>query len=80
MSTRIHGTVTSFNDSKGYGYLEIPGRTEIFVHYTDIDTTGFKTLAEGMKVSFVMMAGGERGARAAQVRKETDGASKRLVG
>lgn len=47
------GTIKWFNDSKGFGFIsqEDDGK-DVFVHYSAIQSTGFKTLAEGQKVSF----------------------------
>ncbi|MBL1278621.1 MAG: cold-shock protein [Ectothiorhodospiraceae bacterium] len=52
------GTVKWFNDAKGYGFI-VPtdGGEDIFVHHTNIEGTGFKTLAEGQGVSFSMEQG-----------------------
>lgn len=47
------GTVKWFNDKKGYGFIEhSDGTGDIFVHYSSIAMQGFRTLAEGEKVSF----------------------------
>jgi len=46
------GTVKWFNDSKGFGFIAAEDSTELFVHHTSIQCNGFKTLAEGDKVSF----------------------------
>jgi cold shock protein len=46
------GTVKWFNDSKGFGFIAAEDSTELFVHHTSIQGNGFKTLAEGDKVSF----------------------------
>ncbi|NVM22228.1 MAG: cold-shock protein [Desulfobacterales bacterium] len=46
------GTVKWFSDKKGYGFIEQDEGGDIFVHYSSIDTPGFKTLAEGDRVSF----------------------------
>lgn len=47
------GTVKWFNDSKGFGFITPDeGGDDIFVHHTAIQGTGFKTLADGQKVSF----------------------------
>ncbi len=52
------GTVKWFNDAKGYGFI-IPkeGGEDIFVHHTNIEGEGFKTLAEGQEVTFSMEQG-----------------------
>ncbi len=47
------GIVKWFNDKKGYGFIEQSnGSGDIFVHYSSITMSGFRTLAEGEKVSF----------------------------
>ncbi len=52
------GTVKWFNDAKGYGFI-VPqgGGEDVFVHHTNIEGTGFKTLAEGQEVKFEMEEG-----------------------
>ena len=37
---------------KGYGFISCEGEDDVFVHYNDIETDGFKTLSEGQKVGF----------------------------
>ena len=46
------GTVKWFNDSKGFGFIANEDGSEAFVHYTSIQGNGFKSLAEGDRVSF----------------------------
>lgn len=46
------GTVKWFNESKGFGFITAEDSSDIFVHYKSIQGSGFKTLAEGDKVSF----------------------------
>ena len=46
------GTVKWFNDSKGFGFITADDNTDVFVHHTSIQGNGFKSLAEGDKVSF----------------------------
>ncbi len=46
------GTVKWFNESKGYGFITKEEGGDIFVHYSAIEGTGFKSLSEGDKVSF----------------------------
>ena len=46
------GTVKWFNESKGFGFITAEDGTDVFVHHTSIQGGGFKTLAEGDKVSF----------------------------
>ena len=46
------GTVKWFNEKKGYGFIEQEDGQDIFVHFSSITMSGFKTLAEGDEVSF----------------------------
>lgn len=46
------GTVKWFSEKKGYGFIEQEDGQDLFVHHTSIDMAGFKTLAEGERVSF----------------------------
>lgn len=51
MSDKISGIVKWFNEGKGFGFIESDG-TDYFVHFSAIQGSGFKTLAEGQKVRF----------------------------
>ena len=62
------GTVKWFNESKGYGFITADEGKDVFVHYSAILGDGFKTLAEGQKVSFGIV-NGEKGPQAANVEK-----------
>lgn len=62
------GTVKWFNESKGYGFITTEDGGDVFVHYSAIKGEGFKTLAEGQKVSFDVV-NGEKGPQAANVEK-----------
>lgn len=55
--SRITGKVKWFNNSKGYGFIEQPGASDIFVHYSAIQGDGFKTLEEGQEVEFEVTQG-----------------------
>ncbi len=57
MADRVQGTVKWFNDKKGFGFIEVPGSEDVFVHYRSIKGDGFKTLHEGDKVSLVIGKG-----------------------
>ena len=46
------GKVKWFNDAKGYGFIEAEDGVDVFVHYSVIQTEGFKTLREGQEVSY----------------------------
>lgn len=60
------GKVKWFNEAKGYGFLEVPGQKDIFVHYSAIQKDGFKTLLEGQDVEFEIVDGA-KGPQAADV-------------
>jgi len=62
------GTVKWFNDSKGFGFIEQDGGKDVFVHHSAIQADGFKSLAEGDRVSFEVVAG-TKGPAAESVRK-----------
>ena len=66
MSEKVKGTVKWFNESKGYGFLSQPESDDIFVHYTAIQGTGFRTLKEGSEVEFVV-ENGPKGLQASNV-------------
>jgi CspA family cold shock protein len=51
------GTVKWFNASKGFGFITAEDGTDVFVHHTSIQGNGFKSLAEGDKVSFDIETG-----------------------
>lgn len=67
-SMSFEGKVKWFNETKGYGFIQQDGGPDIFVHYSAIKSEGFRTLAEGDKVSFEIVEG-ERGPKAANVSK-----------
>jgi len=62
------GKVKWFNDTKGFGFIEVDGGGDVFVHHTDIQSDGFRTLTEGELVTFDIVEG-EKGPRAANVAK-----------
>ena len=60
------GTVKWFNDSKGFGFLEQENGDDVFVHFSAITGDGFKSLAEGDRVTFEVVKG-PKGLQAANV-------------
>jgi len=62
------GKVKWFNDAKGYGFIEREDGEDVFVHFTAIQSDGFKTLAEGQYVEFEVLDG-QKGPQAANVLK-----------
>jgi cold shock protein len=62
------GLVKWFNDSKGYGFIEAESGHDVFVHHSAIQGEGFKSLAEGERVSFTEEKGA-KGPQATNVRK-----------
>ena len=56
MST-VKGTVKWFNEAKGFGFIEQEGGPDVFAHFSAIQGSGFKTLAEGQQVEFTMTQG-----------------------
>jgi len=66
--TNVHGTVKWFNDAKGYGFITpAAGGADVFVHFSAIKGSGFKTLKEGEKVLFDVQQG-PKGLQAQNVR------------
>lgn len=61
------GTVKWFNAEKGYGFIEVEGGEDVFVHFSAIQGDGFKTLEEGQQVTFDIEQG-DRGPQAANVK------------
>ncbi len=62
------GTVKWFNAEKGFGFIEVEGGDDVFVHFSAITGDGFKSLDEGQKVEFEIVEG-NRGPQAANVVK-----------
>ena len=65
---RINGTVKWFNDAKGFGFITREGGPDVFVHYSAVNSNGFKSLTEGDKVEFEIVEG-QKGPQAANVVK-----------
>jgi CspA family cold shock protein len=64
----VNGIVKWFSNKKGYGFIEQENGGDVFVHHSAINGTGFKTLAEGDKVTFEIEKG-EKGPSAVNVTK-----------
>ena len=62
----MEGTVTWFNDSKGYGFIQQNEGEDVFVHFSAIEADGFRTLSEGKVVEFEILKS-EMGRQGAQV-------------
>jgi CspA family cold shock protein len=62
------GIVKWFNDAKGFGFIEQAGGDDVFVHHSEIQGEGFKSLAEGDRVIFDVTQG-QKGPQASNVRK-----------
>jgi CspA family cold shock protein len=66
MSTRIIGTVKWFNATKGYGFIAREGGPDVFVHFSAIQSEGYRSLQEGQQVEFAVEQGA-KGPQAAAV-------------
>jgi len=66
MSDRVLGTVKWFNDSKGYGFISQDSGPDAFAHQSEIQSDGFRSLAEGQRVEFTL-AQGEKGPQATNI-------------
>lgn len=69
MSERKIGTVKWFNNRKGYGFIELEGMADVFVHHTSIKEEGYRTLLEGQRVEFTLKENGDKGPAAEDVTK-----------
>jgi CspA family cold shock protein len=65
---RITGKVKWFNNAKGYGFIEREGGNDVFVHFSAIQGSGFRTLEEGQQVEFEIVDG-PKGPQAGNVTK-----------
>lgn len=66
MSTTTTGKVKWFNEAKGFGFIEQESGPDVFAHYSAIQDSGFKTLAEGQSVEFNLTQG-EKGPQAENI-------------
>jgi CspA family cold shock protein len=66
MTERVKGTVKWFNNGKGYGFIEREDGPDVFVHFTAIQSEGYRSLKEGQEVEFVIEEG-PKGLQAADV-------------
>lgn len=66
MSNSSSGKVKWFNESKGFGFIEQDSGPDVFVHFSAISGSGFKTLAEGQRVEFTVTQG-QKGPQAENV-------------
>jgi len=66
MSEKEQGTVKWFNGGKGYGFIERESGEDVFVHFSAIQSDGFRTLDEGQRVEFIV-TDGEKGPQAQEV-------------
>ncbi len=68
MSDKKTGTVKWFDSKKGYGFIELEGNDDIFVHFSDIEEEGYKSLKDGEKVEFEINKD-DQGEKAKNVKK-----------
>lgn len=66
MSDREIGTVKWFNATKGFGFIERENDKDVFVHYSAINSTGYRSLEEGQRVEFKVVEG-QKGPQAQDV-------------
>ncbi len=66
MAEREIGTVKWFNSTKGFGFIERENEKDVFVHYSEIDDTGYRSLEEGQRVEFTVVDG-DKGPQAQKV-------------
>jgi cold shock protein len=67
LSTMADGIVKWFNDNKGFGFIEQENGDDVFVHYSAIEGSGFRSLKEGDRVTFEIEEG-QKGPAAANVK------------
>jgi CspA family cold shock protein len=57
MADRVKGTVKWFNAQKGFGFIQVDGGADVFVHHSAIQSTGYRELNEGEQVEFTITKG-----------------------
>lgn len=53
----VRGTVKWFNPDKGFGFIEVSGHSDVFVHWSGINIQGYKTLEDGQSVDLEVITG-----------------------
>ena len=71
MADRVRGTVKWFNGDKGYGFIAQEDGPDVFVHYSEINASGYRTLNEGDRVEFTLTEG-KKGPQASSVTVVTE--------
>lgn len=66
MSNTVKGTVKWFNESKGFGFIQQESGPDLFAHFSEIVSSGFKTLNEGQQVEFTVTQG-QKGPQASNI-------------
>jgi len=66
VAERETGVVKWFNATKGYGFIQRDSGGDVFVHYSEINSTGYRSLNEGQRVEFTVVQG-QKGLQAQQV-------------
>lgn len=56
-SNIVKGTVKWFNETKGFGFIQQESGPDVFAHFSEIASSGFKTLMEGQQVEFIVVQG-----------------------
>ncbi len=69
MSQMYKGQVRWFNPKKGYGFIDMDGGESVFVHFSDIEGEGYKTLYEGEVVEFEIVET-DKGKKAVHVKRQ----------
>lgn len=64
MSERVIGTVKWFNSSKGFGFIERENADDVFIHYSEIKSDGYRSLEEGQRVEFAIATDSPKGPHA----------------